>query len=255
MFGINDSGQVVGYNHFLYSRGTFTTVADPCANGGAHPFAINHNSDIAGYHDGTNSRYLDYGSHGFLYSHGVFRGFDVDGQMSDTAIYGLNNRGEVVGTYVNASGATVSFVSDGAKTKTIAVPDARQTYAYGINDRGCIVGYYQTASGDHCFGFLLVAGKYTTLAFPGARQTFANSVNNASEVAGNYYDADGNSHGFLYSNGEYIPMDIPGALQTVVWGINNKGQISGYYDDASSPYGTVGFLATIQTQAEPSLQP
>ncbi len=189
---------------------------------------------------------MDYGSHGFLYSRGVFRGFDIDGQMSETAIYGLNNRGQMVGTYVNSSGATVSFVSDGIKTKTVAVPNARQTYAYGINDRGHIVGYYAAASGEHSFGFLLIDGKFTTLAFPGAAQTFANGINNAGEVAGNYYDADGNSHGFLYSNGEYTAMDIPGAMQTVVWGINNKGQISGYYDDASSPYGTVGFLATLE---------
>ncbi len=39
VFGINDSGQVVGYNQFLYSGGTFITITDPDADGGTYPFA------------------------------------------------------------------------------------------------------------------------------------------------------------------------------------------------------------------------
>jgi probable HAF family extracellular repeat protein len=156
---------------------------------------------------------------------------DVPGAYSTTAA-GINNAGQIVGTYYGPAGSH-GFLLSAGNYITLEVPGGRDTGASGINDAGQIVGSYADA-GNNVHGFMLSAGVYTTLDVPGATWTLAYGINDAGQVVGYYQDVlYGPFHGFLLSGGNYTTVDVPGAYETVAYGINDAGQIVGFYMDNS----------------------
>ena len=154
--------------------------------------------------------------------------FDVPGATNGTNAYGINNSGQIVGTYYDAAGAHGFLLSGGSYT-TLDVPGGRFTSARGINSSGQIVGFYSDAAGGP-HGFLLSDGSYTTFDVPGAEGTDAFGINNSGQIVGQCFDAAG-THGFLLSGGQYTTFDVPGASFTTAFGINDAGQIVGSYRD------------------------
>src|SRR2546422_145484 len=69
---------------------------------------------------------------------GVFEWIDVPGAVG-TRAFGLNPRGDIVGSYTDGTGTHGFVRSDGVLT-TINYPGAATTEAWGINPRGDIVG-------------------------------------------------------------------------------------------------------------------
>jgi probable HAF family extracellular repeat protein len=82
-----------------------------------------------------------------------FTTIDVPGALY-TYPTGINDSGQIVGFYRDASSTLHGFLLDNGSYTTLDVPGAYLTEAYGINDSGQIVGYYEDAAGGH--GFLLV---------------------------------------------------------------------------------------------------
>jgi probable HAF family extracellular repeat protein len=156
---------------------------------------------------------------------------------------GINDTGQIVGTYDDASGVHGFLLSGGSYT-TLDAPLAQQyTIAQGINGAGQIVGVYFSNNFGHAglHGFLYNKGVYTTLDHPLATDgTEAVGINAKGEIVGVYGDSAGNVHGFLLSGGSYTTLDDPlAAHRTLALGIDDKGRIVGSYDNAS---GTHGFL-------------
>jgi hypothetical protein len=63
-----------------------------------------------------------------------------------TAPLGLNNRGQIVGVYVDGDGLRHGHLLERGRFTTIDVPGAVETDAFGINDRGQIVGAYRNVA-------------------------------------------------------------------------------------------------------------
>jgi probable HAF family extracellular repeat protein len=93
--------------------------------------------------------------HGFLLDSGTFTTIDVpdDSGPRPTQITGINNRGQMVGAFVDAQGMLHAFLRDerGAITE-IDHPDATPpsgapspfgTSPFGINEQGQIVGGFR----------------------------------------------------------------------------------------------------------------
>lgn len=86
--------------------------------------------------------------HGFLLDKGVFTKLDVP-DASFTAIYDINNRGQMVGPYVDARGGVQGFLMDkDGVVSAIDHPDAPPppiggTGPLSINERGQIVGVFR----------------------------------------------------------------------------------------------------------------
>ena len=108
-FGINSLGQIVGQAYdpnfgpgYLLTDSGYTTFGlyTTVARG------INDSSQIVGYSYG----YPDGMHHAFLMTEGVFTTFDVPGATM-TEAYGINNAGEIVGTYVDAGGIQHGFLA------------------------------------------------------------------------------------------------------------------------------------------------
>jgi probable HAF family extracellular repeat protein len=93
--------------------------------------------------------------HGFLRTaHGKFRRIDYPGSLQ-TEAFGINDAGDVVGRYLDASGVNHGFLlSDGDFTTFDAA--GPNTFAWGINSKGNIVGWAFPTASDGFVGFKLL---------------------------------------------------------------------------------------------------
>ena len=79
---------------------------------------------------------------GFLDVHGTFTTIAVPGATStdSTTLHGINNAGQIVGTFQDSTGRLHGFLDAGGTFSIIDMPGATYTKAFGINDAGHIVG-------------------------------------------------------------------------------------------------------------------
>jgi probable HAF family extracellular repeat protein len=147
--GINDRRQVVGSywtgdcyttctHGFLYSDGVYTTIDYPSAVGMTYLRSINNRDQIVGLANSDQGGY----NGGFLYAYGAFTALSVPipGAFA-TDPGGINDRGEIVGSYTLDDHSHGFLYKDGTYT-TIDFPLSNFNEASGINDFGQIVGVY-----------------------------------------------------------------------------------------------------------------
>ena len=124
----------------------------------------------------------------------VITTFDYPGTGNLTLPQKINERGDVVGEFIDSSGVTRGFVrfSDGSFSAPIVDP----------ND---------------------------TVGFTEGR-----GINNPRTVVGDYATSDGNLHGFFLSGGTFTEYDVPSTVQTNLLSINNDGTLTGAFDPDGS---------------------
>ena len=169
---------------------------------------------------------------GFLLNRGRFTTINHPQATLETAPYGINDRGQIVGGYDTPSFIFQGFPLDRGRYETIAVPGALRSSAIRINARGQILGDYEDGRGG-CHGYLLDKGRFTTIDVPG-EPTQALALNDRGQVGGGTINlAAGRLSGFLLDKGVYSRIDVPGASLTVPFGINNRGHVVGFSMDAN----------------------
>lgn len=115
---INNHGQILGigtpipggstpYTGFAYSGGVFTAIGTPGALY-VSPNAINDAGTIVGYQS-TDPTFTII--NGFVDVGGVLSPFDAPGTLGTTAPNSINNAGQIVGNYTDASGNYVAFLA------------------------------------------------------------------------------------------------------------------------------------------------
>jgi uncharacterized membrane protein len=143
----------------------------------------------------------------------VITTFDYPGAGNATLPQKINERGDVVGEFIDSSGVTRGFVrfSDGSFSDPIVDP----------ND---------------AFGF-----------------TEGRGINNSRTVAGDTFISDGTVHSFFWSGGTFTEYDVPGAVQTNLLSINDAGSFTGAFDpDGSGVFqGFVGRGGTLTSFSVP----
>jgi hypothetical protein len=145
--------------------------------------------------------------------------------------YSINDLGQVVGDFIDASGVFHSYKLDCGKFTVIDVPfaGAAGTYSPAINNAGDIVGgWYDSAGNAH--SYTLIDKVFRSFDYPGEAQgQFYYGINNHGDITGSYADASGAIHGFLRKGKAYTRLDFPGAAGTFPSGINDHGVIVGGY--------------------------
>jgi hypothetical protein len=155
LFGVNDANKVVGFyvgadgnNHgFSYTLNTHVFVFTSIS--GVHSLAetaISNRGHIVGFDTDPNSNTVK----SFIkYDNRHLTTFSVPGAMM-TQAFGINDADEVVGAYVDGSGATHGFTwTARGGFKTADDPHGiGTTTVNGIDDHGCLVGFYTDSAGN-----------------------------------------------------------------------------------------------------------
>jgi uncharacterized membrane protein len=231
--GINSHGVIVGQyrlttdptmkrHGFVRSRGTFTTIDFPNA-AFTNALGINRHGEIVGRYCTTVPPpcFPQNNQHGFLRSKGGhFSTIDFPGAagtIAGTNAWGINDRGEIVGSYQGTDGKSHVYLRRHNQFTTIDFPTAVDPNAVdtapsgskgGINSGGDVVSYYCNLepcvvnnnfnlNNDSEHGFLLTGGgAFTRIDVPNSHATFAFGINRRGDIVGSYDDASGH-HGFL----------------------------------------------------------
>jgi probable HAF family extracellular repeat protein len=118
-----------------------------------------------------------------------FQSIDVPGAR-DTRAFGINARGEIVGSYTDATGTTHGFRWRKGNVTTIAVPGANHTEAWGINSRGDIVGRYRVPGDARTFGFFLRRGVFRDISVSGHLHTLPIKITPSGVIVGCVHDTN-----------------------------------------------------------------
>jgi Chitobiase/beta-hexosaminidase C-terminal domain len=248
VFAVNASGAMTGAysdqtgvgHGFVYANGTFTSFDAP--NAGSSPpldwfqgtlgIGIDTAGDVVGTYADSNNAY-----HGFLRSAatGTVTEFDDPNAPKGTSSrgtfpLGINDNGQVVGTYTTGSYDTLSLYHgflystvEGTFTEiddpnagagAVSTYEKEGTTPMAINASGVVTGYYVDSNGNRQ-GFIATPpyspDDFTTIDVTGATTntgkgghfsgTIPMSIDAAGDVVGSYTDSTGLRHGFILPTG------------------------------------------------------
>ncbi|HEY6798813.1 MAG TPA: hypothetical protein VI248_29390 [Kineosporiaceae bacterium] len=148
LFGISDTGWAAGayddekgLSHgYLYDvcRGTFQPIGIPVAHTNLEATGVNAKGVVVGNFATGESL------HGFVLDRGRFTPLDL-GNATQTQVLGVDNAGDLVGSYVDRTGATLGFVWSNGRVRSLSAPGAAGcTVVSGVNGRGRLAGYFTT---------------------------------------------------------------------------------------------------------------
>ncbi len=168
----------------------------------------------------------------------VITTFDYPGAGNLTLPQKINERGDVVGEFIDSSGVTRGFVrfSDGSFSDPIVDPNDTVgfTEGRGINNPRTVVGDYAASDGT-IHSFFWSDGTFTEYDVPGALQTNLLGINEPGDVTGGFDDGSGVFQGFIDHHGTITSFSVPGAAGgTFAYEINNNKKLTvGYYIDSA----------------------
>jgi probable HAF family extracellular repeat protein len=196
---LNDAGVVVGFSAipqasggtfhaFSWQRGVMTDLTP--GSGSSFAYKVNSSGQIAG------SVQSGSGLSVFLVSGGQLQ--DLGIPTPSSIEIGMNNRGQVTGTYGQTAGAPGSqaFLYDGATIQRLGTLGGTWSAGAGINDKTEIVGNSERTDGRGV-PFIWTKGLMTELPSGGLGGE-AIAINNVSQVAG--YTPSSSSQALLWNN-------------------------------------------------------
>jgi probable HAF family extracellular repeat protein len=169
----------------------------------------------------------------------TFTDINVPGSQPDsTADTGLNNLGQVVGTYNDSAGNSNGFLYTGGKYITVDAPGATNTFLFGINDFGQILGVSQNINTGKLDVFLDTHGTFSDVADANAFNPLA--LNDRDQVLGQFLSG-AFGYGVLKAGGIITPVNLSGAPPGSAFldGFNNLNQPTGAVCDNVTCHGTI----------------
>jgi hypothetical protein len=251
-YSVNNTGVIVGdyvdsksVQHGMILAGTKLTTVDnkTCramsGTGGISFYGVNSAGAAAGWCTNAKTGLAE----GFVYAKGTFTAVNFP-KSSGTEPTGINDKGEVVGEYLDSANNAHGFLLANKKYTAINVKGATQTAAWSINNAGEI-SVYTGVTAPPFAAYILKGTKLTKVADPhaGSDGTVIHALNNLGDVDGTYYDSAANTHGFLLHGGKYYDVEDPKSPNlSRADGLNDKSELVGRYGNGS--FGGTGFKAT-----------
>lgn len=253
-FAVNNAGAIAGdyvdsggVQHAMILAGKKLTTIDHknCQTSGGFSagaiafYGINSAGAAAGWCIDTTTG-LDVS---FTYAKGKFTTINFPKSLG-TQANGINDKGEVVGLYVDSNGAQHGFSKVGSKYASIDAPGDSSSEAWGVNNKGQITVFAINTAGGY-EGFLYNGKTFKKISDPnaGSTGTIVRAPNNKGDISGAYFDSAGHEVGFLLHGGKFYDVKDPNANNnTRPDGLNDKLEIVGRYTPSSGA--NVGFKAT-----------
>ncbi len=253
-FAVNNAGVIAGdyvdannIQHAMILDGKKLTTVNhkDCSNTGGFSsgaiafYGINNAGAAAGWCTSTKTGLYT----GFVYNAGKFAAVNFPGSSGTQAI-GINDKGDVVGLYLDSGSVQHGFLKKGKKYTSIDVTGDTSTEAWGINNAGQMAVFAINSSGSY-EGFVYNGKTFKKISDPnaGTSGTIVRDVNNKGDVAGAYFDSSGSEVGFLRHGGKYYDLKDPKANNnTRPDGLNDSLEVVGRYTPADGS--NVGFKVT-----------
>lgn len=253
-FAVNNAGMIAGdyvdakgVQHAMILAGKKLTSVDHknCVTTGGFAagaiafYGINNMGAAAGWCTSTKTGLFT----GFVYAGGKFTAVNFPKSLQTQAI-GINDKGDVVGLYLDSASVQHGYVKRGAKYTSIDVSGGTSSEAWGINNSGQITVFAIGSTGGYQ-SFLYNGKTFKPISDPnaGTTGTIARIVNGKGDVAGAYFDSNSFEVGFLRHGGKYYDVKDPKANNvTKPDGLNDSLEIVGRYTSTSGA--TLGFKAT-----------
>jgi hypothetical protein len=167
----------------------------------------------------------------------VITTFDYPGTGNSTEPQKINERGDIVGIFLDSLGVSRGFVRFSNGSFSAPIVDPNDTVGFtegrGINNRGTVVGDYATSDANN-HGFFLSGGTFTEYDIPGALSTDVFGINDAADFTGTFSNDDVIGQAFVSVGGTVTSFSVPAATATLAYQINNSKQlVVGYYIDSS----------------------
>ncbi len=226
----------------------YSLLSDPGVPTPQQAYSINDAGTVVGdYIVGARSGAGTF--HSYVMQDGVFRPLDVPfAGATGTFSPAINDRGEIVGGWVDSAGNEHSYTLINGTFTSFDVPGSSQAqFYYGINNARDITGSFADANGN-VHGFLRHGDIYTQLDVPGAAATYPSGINDEGVIVGGYcpttdcVTTGAGELGFVWTKGVYTTFSIAGEPVVGLASINDQGVILGNYLDAAGLIYT--FLAT-----------
>jgi hypothetical protein len=167
----------------------------------------------------------------------VITTFDYPGTGNQTLPQKINERGDIVGEFIDSNGVTRGFVRFSDASFSDPIVDPNDTVGFtegrGINNPRTVVGDYVISDGT-VHSFLLSGSTFTEYDVPGALQTNLLGINEPGELTGTFDPGNGVFQAFIDSGGTITSYSVPGALATLAYEMNNNKKLTvGYFVDGS----------------------
>jgi uncharacterized membrane protein len=222
VYAVNDRSEAVGtsgrFCQQLFVRDTLGNIENVPEISGCLSYipligAINDLGVVAGVEwepPGSDPRTNQAQCYGFLRDRkGEITRYRLPGGWCPLSISqsGLNNVGEIAGTYCDANNCAVNnvhgFIRDrNGRFRIIDFPNSSYTSLSAINSSGDVVGFYVHGNSSH--GFLQdEKGGFVVIEPPGARNSSLVTINDRGDVAGSFTDTNGQSHLFIREHREH----------------------------------------------------
>jgi hypothetical protein len=169
-----------------------------------------------------------------ILAQGTYTQIDYPGAILTEAL-GINNAGDIVGSYQTNSGWHGFILSKGIYTTIEDVDHIGGTFLFGINDRGQVVGCCSPTG----FMYNLKKGTFSEITYPGATETYPQGINNAGTVSGYYRNST--LFGFELSGSTYRTIAPQGGSDIQMYGISTSGEVAGHLFSPKSGYVNVVF--------------
>jgi uncharacterized membrane protein len=165
------------------------------------------------------------------FAQGTYAQLDVPGATA-TYGYGVNDNGDVSGSFQDAAGFH-GFLFSGGTYTILNYPGGSDTTPQGINDMGQIVGYARLNS--HFIGFLydIPTASYTEINYPGSTATDLTCINNDGTMGGSFLSSTG-LIGFELANSTYTMILPTNAVSSSVLGITDTAEFVGFASTSTS---------------------
>lgn len=156
---------------------------------------------------------------------------------SSTDVFGINDRGAVVGSGLGDLHAQFVYRWRDASFREVPPVSADVTSdPAGINDARVIVGSTRNPDGTQSAYIRQPDGTYTVFNHPDAVfYTNARGINDHGLVTGFHDTADGTYFGFIYNPATGAFLDIVPSLFTIAHGINSSNEVVGSVNVAEPP--------------------
>jgi hypothetical protein len=150
----------------------------------------------------------------------VITTFDYPGTGNLTLPQKINERGDIVGEFIDPNGVTRGFVRFSNGSFSAPIVDPNDTVGFtegrGINNSRTVVGDYASSDGN-IHSFFLSGDTFTEYDVPGAATTVVLGINDAGDFTGGFDPGSGIFQGFIGRGGTITSFNVPAAISTLAY--------------------------------------